>query len=142
MNVKYVNAICRATKGIMDMHFGLSVKALAPTAGIGSFPSNDVSVILGVKGELTGQIVCTFSRKTAKKIVGSMMGGITVEQLDEIGWSAVQEYGNWVAGTAATELSKEDCLIDVTPPIVNEGTLTIIQRARLSPFRFIRQLAK
>ncbi|WP_368505566.1 chemotaxis protein CheX [Alkalihalophilus sp. As8PL] len=121
MNVQYVNAICRATKSILTGHLGVEVDILRPSAGSGSVPSNDISVILGVKGELKGQIICTFSTETAINIVSAMMGGMEVQQLDNMGWSAVQEFGNWVAGTTATELSKEECIIDVTPPVINEG---------------------
>ncbi|WP_017728732.1 chemotaxis protein CheX [Halalkalibacterium ligniniphilum] len=121
MNVNHVNAISRATKGILTNHLGVEVTPLKASAGKGNVPSRDVAVILGIKGELSGQIICTFSSETAKKIVSVMMGGMEIQQLDEIGWSAVQEFGNWVAGTTATELSKESCIIDVTPPIVNEG---------------------
>ncbi|KGA95971.1 inhibitor of MCP methylation protein [Alkalihalobacillus alcalophilus ATCC 27647 = CGMCC 1.3604] len=121
MNTNHVNAICQATQLILTSHFGLVVNALAPTAGKGHLVSEDISVILGVKGQLKGQIICTFSSQTAQKIIGVMMGGMQIDQIDEMGWSAVQEFGNWVAGTTATELSKEGCVIDVTPPIVNEG---------------------
>nr|WP_246879931.1 chemotaxis protein CheC [Bacillus suaedae] len=121
VNVIHVNAICRATKEILTSHFGLDVTLLSPSAGTGTIPSDQVAVILGVKGQLTGQIVCTFSKDTAKKLVGVMMGGMQIDELDDMGWSAVQEFGNWVAGTTATELSKESCIIDVTTPIINEG---------------------
>lgn len=124
MNVNHINAICRATKEILTNHFGLNVLPLAASAGTGSIPSNGISVILGVKGQLKGQIICSFSSETAKKLIGVMMGGNQIDQLDEMGWSAIQEFGNWVAGTTATELSKESCLIDVTTPIVNEGEST------------------
>ncbi|WP_216829332.1 chemotaxis protein CheX [Alkalihalobacterium elongatum] len=121
MNVKHVNAICRATETILESHFGIKVTPLKPSAGNSPIPSNHVSVILGINGQLNGQIICSFSEHTAKAIVGVMMGGIEIEKLDDLSWSAVQEFGNWVAGTTATELSKEECIIDVTPPIVNEG---------------------
>ncbi|WP_367613671.1 chemotaxis protein CheX [Halalkalibacter nanhaiisediminis] len=121
LNVKHVNAISRATNEILTNHFGLDVTPLEPTTGTGTVFSKEIAVILGVKGELTGQIVCAFSNNTAKQIVGVMMGGMQIDQLDEMGLSAVQEFGNWVAGTTATELSKESCIIDVTTPIVNEG---------------------
>lgn len=124
MNHKHVNAICRATRGILTNHFGVEATSKNPSAGSGNIPSNDVAVILGVKGELRGQIICSFSDRTAKKLVSIMMGGMEIHQLDQIGWSAVQEFGNWVAGNTATELSKEACIIDVTPPVVNEGNST------------------
>ncbi|UOE95397.1 chemotaxis protein CheX [Alkalihalobacillus sp. LMS39] len=121
MKANHINAICRATKTILQSHFGVDVQQQKPTVNIGSVSSNQVSVLLGVKGQLSGQIICSFSKDTAQKLVGIMMGGMEITTLDEMGWSAVQEFGNWVAGTTATELSKEECIIDVTPPIVNDG---------------------
>ncbi|QKS70669.1 chemotaxis protein CheC [Paenalkalicoccus suaedae] len=121
MNATHINAVCRATKTIMTSHLGVDLTPNKPHMGIGSIDSNDVAVVLGVSGELSGQIICSLTSDTAKKIVGTMMGGMTVDTLDEIGWSAIQEFGNWVAGSTATELSKESCIIDVTPPVVNEG---------------------
>ncbi|WP_370622001.1 chemotaxis protein CheX [Bacillus sp. JCM 19034] len=75
MNVNHVNAISRAAKEILTSHFGLEIKQEKPSAGTGSVPSDNVAVILGIKGDLTGQIIVTFSRDTALKIVGTMMGG-------------------------------------------------------------------
>lgn len=121
MNVQYINAICRAAKSILTSHLGVEVENMRPSAGSGTVPSHGISVILGVKGDLKGQIICTFQTETALNIVGAMMGGMKIEVLDEMGFSAVQEFGNWVAGTTATELSKEGCVIDVTPPVINEG---------------------
>jgi chemotaxis protein CheX len=124
VNVNHINAVCRAAKSIMSSHFGIDISPNKPTAGQGVVPSDDVSVVLGVHGELSGQIICTLGIETAKKIVGTMMGGMTIEAIDDIGWSAIQEFGNWIAGSTATELSKEDCIIDVTPPVVNDGPST------------------
>ncbi|QOY36522.1 chemotaxis protein CheX [Anaerobacillus isosaccharinicus] len=121
MNAKHVNAICRATEFIFVNHFGVDVKPLNPRVQQNAVPSNQVSVILGINGQLNGQIICSIDEQTAKNIVGVMMGGMTIEALDDMGWSAIQEFGNWVAGTTATELSKEDVIIDVTPPVINEG---------------------
>lgn len=122
MNAKHVNAICRATESILVNHFGVEVKPLKPRVQHSEVPSNQVSVILGINGQLNGQIICSLDFQTAKNIVGVMMGGMTIDELDDMAWSAIQEFGNWVAGTTATELSKEDVIIDVTPPIINEGT--------------------
>ncbi|MCU7667221.1 chemotaxis protein CheX [Bacillus thuringiensis] len=121
MDVKYINAVCRATEGIFQNYFGLTSKPLAPYAGKFAVDSRQVSVILGVHGQLKGQIICSFELDTAKKIVGLMMGGIEVEEIDDMGWSAIQEFGNWIAGTSATEISTEGVIVDVTPPVVNEG---------------------
>lgn len=121
MNVKHINAICRATESILLNYFGVEVTPLKARAEKSAVPSNQVSVLLGINGQLNGQIICSLGTQTAKNIVGLMMGGMEITELDDMGWSAIQEFGNWIAGTTATELSKEDCLIDVTPPMINEG---------------------
>lgn len=120
MNANHVNAICRATESILVNHFGVDVKPLKPRVQQTVVASNQIAVILGINGQLDGQIICSLDEQTARNIVGMMMGGMTIVELDDLGWSAIQEFGNWVAGTAATELSKEDIIIDVTPPIINE----------------------
>lgn len=70
-----------------------------------------------------------------------MMGGMTVKTLDEMGWSAIQEFDNWVAGSTASELSKQNCVIDVTPPAVNEGT-SKFHSTKISPCQWIQQSEK
>lgn len=122
MDAKHVNAIMKGTRTIITSHLGLEAKMLKPyLLNKKSIPSNEISVILGLKGQLEGQLICSMQRKTAIHIISKMMGGMTVEDIDSIGWSAIQEFGNWVAGHTATELSNVNCIIDVTPPVVNEG---------------------
>ncbi|WP_096198904.1 chemotaxis protein CheX [Bacillus sp. FJAT-45350] len=121
MQANHVNAITRATKSILTNHLGVEAEMLKPYVQKKSIPSNEISVILGINGQLEGQIICSVDHQMAKSMIGAMMGGMTIETIDDMGWSAIQELGNWIAGTTATELSKEDCIIDVTPPVVNEG---------------------
>ncbi|RKL65599.1 chemotaxis protein CheX [Salipaludibacillus neizhouensis] len=121
MNAKHINAVCKATKTMMNNHFGVEISHRSPQVVKEFLASNEVSAVLGVHGELNGQIICSFDAETAKKIVGSMMGGMAIETLDDMGWSAIQEFGNWVAGATATELSAENIIVDVTPPVVNDG---------------------
>ncbi|WP_018921593.1 chemotaxis protein CheX [Salsuginibacillus kocurii] len=121
MDANHVNAITRAAKSIMVSHLGMSVEVNAPYVTASDIASEQISVILGVNGELEGQIICSMKEDTAKSIVGTMMGGMDIQHLDDMSWSAIQEFGNWIAGTTATELSKEATTIDVTPPVINEG---------------------
>ncbi|WP_078555327.1 chemotaxis protein CheX [Bacillus alkalicellulosilyticus] len=124
MEAKHVNAITRATKNILTSHLGLDVKLLNPFVQKNVIPSNNVAVILGINGQLEGQLICTMDETTAISIISTMMGGMPVEAIDDMGWSAIQEFGNWVGGTMATELSLDNTIIDVTPPVVNNGSST------------------
>ncbi|MGO4888060.1 chemotaxis protein CheX [Anaerobacillus sp. MEB173] len=121
MDNNHLNAITRATKSILNSHLGVEASPLQPILANKAIPSNDISVILGINGEFEGQIIYSMGKSTAMSIVSAMMGGMSVETIDDMGWSAIQEFGNWMAGTTATELSAENCTINVTPPVVNEG---------------------
>lgn len=116
-----INAIHNAMNQILTGYLGVEVTTLDATKVKGYITSTGVSVILGLKGDWQGQLICSFSKHTAYQIIGTMMGGMQISEIDEMGWSAVEEFGNWIAGSAATELSNEGYFIDVTPPVINEG---------------------
>ncbi|MFX3623554.1 MAG: chemotaxis protein CheX [Ectobacillus sp.] len=122
MNVQYMNALYRAAEEIFQNYFATGVTIQETYQGTFQVQSNYISVILGIHGEMKGQVICSFNHSTAKKIIQMMMGGMEVREIDELGWSAIQEFGNWIAGTYATEMAKESIFIDVTPPVINEGT--------------------
>ena len=52
-----------------------------------------------------------------------MMMGMPVENLDDMAISAISELGNMIMGTAATMLSENGVIIDITPPVVELGTV-------------------
>lgn len=121
MEAKYINAVCRAAEEIFNNHFELQTELKSPFAGKYAVESNKISVIIGVNGQLDGQIITSFDVQTAKNIVGLMMGSEEEVDMDDMAWSAIQEFGNWIAGRTATELSQVGAVCDVTTPIVNEG---------------------
>ncbi|WP_246031681.1 chemotaxis protein CheX [Salibacterium salarium] len=124
MEAHHINAITSAATTIVKQHLGIEAAVSKPFVSGKQFMSSDISVVMGVNGTLEGQIICTMKRETACSIVGSMMGGLEINELDEMGWSAVQEFGNWTAGKAASELSNVKETIDISPPVINEGQST------------------
>ncbi|MGY4689438.1 chemotaxis protein CheX [Salibacterium sp. K-3] len=121
MDAQHINAITNAAVIIVEEHLGMETAYAQPYVSGTQFISSDISVVMGVNGTLEGQIICTMKEQTALHIVGSMMGGMEVQALDEMSWSAIQEFGNWVAGRAASELAKAEASIDISPPVINEG---------------------
>lgn len=78
--------------------------------------ANDTSIIkLGVIGALTGEVVLNIARPTALEVVSKMMM-MPVQEIDEMGQSAISELGNMIAGNAATVFANSNILIDITPP--------------------------
>lgn len=68
------------------------------------FTTQQVSIAVGVSGQVKGQVIYGLSQVTATKIASAMMGQTTVA-FDEMVASAVSELGNMISGNAATLLS-------------------------------------
>lgn len=82
----------------------------------------DVTAIIGIVGELRGNVAYSMSQDTAKQIVSAMMMGMPVEDMNEIARSAVGELSNMVTGNASTLLSGNDINVDITPPSIVFGS--------------------
>ena len=87
------------------------------------FDNEYVRIILGVTGAMTGQVIISMPESKAKDIASRMMMGMPVETLDDMAISAISELGNMIMGTAATMLSENGVIIDITPPVVELGTV-------------------
>ena len=81
-----------------------------------------VFIMLGVTGEMTGQVCIVFDMDAAKDIASRMMMGMPVAEIDEMAKSALSELGNMIMGNAATLLANNNLTIDITPPTLGMGT--------------------
>ena len=57
----------------------------------------------------------------------AVMMGMPVTALDDMSISAISELGNMIMGNAATIFSTKGYVIDITPPSVCHGDMTITQ---------------
>ena len=80
--------------------------------------------MIGVTGEMQGQVMLAFQKKVALVIASKMMY-MEVKELDEISTSAICELGNMIMGNASTAFSVKNIGIDITPPSLCEGNFTV-----------------
>lgn len=80
----------------------------------------EVAVLVGVLGDLQGQVICGMSETTAKAIISQMMG-TEVQGIDQMGASAICELKNIIVGTASTNLSLKGYRCNITPPLFIKG---------------------
>jgi len=59
---------------------------------------------------------------TAKDVASRMMMGMPVDVIDDMAKSALSKLGNMMMGNAATLLSNNNVLIDITPPTLLVGS--------------------
>jgi chemotaxis protein CheX len=89
--------------------------------------SSDISVIMGLVGDVTGQIYMTMDAHTGKLLASEMLGGMEINDVDELVISAVGEFCNMVMGNACSSISSDDKSVDITPPTVLADQLPMPQ---------------
>ncbi len=77
----------------------------------------EVAVLVGLIGDLHGQVICGMSEETAKQIISRMLE-TPVEHIDEMGKSAICELKNIIIGNASINLSHEGYRCLITPPLI------------------------
>ncbi len=116
MNVEYINPFIEASQTVLKQTANIDAKLGKVTLKDSPFISDSVVIIVGLTGKIRGQAVFSMTRKVALDVASAMMGGMTVNELDEISKSAISELTNMILGNAATLLYKKGIGIEITPP--------------------------
>lgn len=122
MKVEYINPFVTATFEILKAVADITPKRGKLTLKTAAIPSFGVSVLVGVVGEVKGQVIYSLSEETGKKISSAMMMGMPVDAFDEMAKSAVSELANMITGNASTQLAAQGLTIDISPPTLVTGS--------------------
>ncbi|HEY8498997.1 MAG TPA: chemotaxis protein CheX [Clostridia bacterium] len=128
MNVEYINPFIEASQQVFQMMTGIK-----PTLGKvhlknSPYPSDSVAVIVGLTGKLRGQVIMSLNIKTAMSIASIMMGGMPIEEFDDMPKSAISELGNMIMGNTATILFAKGIGIEITPPSLLMGEKIMVSQ--------------
>lgn len=123
MNADYINPfLIAATKVLKDMVF-VDAKIGKPFMKNTEFGEQSLLIMLGVTGEMKGQVILSFHNDVALD-VASKMCMMPLPELNELAQSAVCELGNMILGNTATVFSTKGIDIDITPPTMCSGPVT------------------
>jgi chemotaxis protein CheX len=121
MDVKHVNPFVESFGSVMPQ-LGFSEVGIGKLSKKAKEVKNTgVLVILGVVGDIRGNVVYAMEMDVAKKIATTMMMGMTVEELDEIAQSALSELANMLTAHAATAFADIGISIDISTPTLLIG---------------------
>ena len=125
MKAEFVNPFASAVVMVFQKEFGMNVMRDSLALQQGPLRGADVNTIIGVTGQLEGQVIYTFDERVALRIASALMGE-AVEDLDELAKSAVAELGNIITGNAAIGLSENGYNCILTPPTLLTGKELIV----------------
>lgn len=108
---------------LQDMCF-VEVAIEKPSVKEASFGPNTWVIMIGVTGEMRGQVLLAMNEKAACNIA-SKMCMTEINAIDDFASSALSELGNMILGNAATVFSSKGIGIDITPPSLTNGEMSI-----------------
>ena len=127
INVEYINPFLMAATNIIKDICQIDMQVGKPYVKQTAFADDSVIIMIGITGEMRGSVIIALTYNKALEIASKMMMGMPVTELDEVATSAISELGNMIMGNAATILSTKGVGIDITPPTLCRGNLTITQ---------------
>ncbi len=116
MKVEYINPFIEASQTVLMQMANLTATLGKVYLKDAPYNSNTIVIIVGITGNMRGQVNFTMSRETAMHVASNMMNGMPVTELDEISKSAISELTNMILGNTATILSNKGIGIEITPP--------------------------
>ncbi len=108
---------------LQDMCF-VEVAIEKPSVKEASFGPNTWVIMIGVTGEMRGQVLLAMNERAACNIA-SKMCMTEINAIDDFASSALSELGNMILGNAATVFSSKGIGIDITPPSLTNGEMSI-----------------
>lgn len=116
INVEYINPFISAAQTVLKDFCNIETSMGKPYLKQAAYEGNILTVIIGVTGELKGQVLINMRAETACNIASHMMMGMPVPELNDMAKSAVSELSNMILGNAATIFSTNNITLDITPP--------------------------
>jgi len=125
INVEFINPFLIATVGILKDMCQVVLKVEKPYIKINEFADESILIMIGITGEMRGQVIIALTVENACDVASKMMMGMPVTELNELSISAISELGNMIMGNSATILSTKGIGIDITPPTICRGNLSL-----------------
>lgn len=121
MKVEFVNPFVSAAFMVLEKVGKTKVGKGALSLATSPISGMDVNTVIGVTGDILGQVIYSMTTDTAQKMASVMLMGLPIVDFDEIAKSAISELGNIITGNAATELGNNGFCCNITPPSLFMG---------------------
>ena len=121
MDVKYINPFIQAFTNVIPQLGFNTVKKNKLSVKNQDLLSSGVTIIVGLVGDIKGNVAYCVSMDNAKKIASSMMMGMPISEFDEMAQSALSELANMLTANAATVFAQLEVSIDISTPTLLHG---------------------
>ncbi len=134
INAEYVNPFLEAASAVFKSIVGVDLRRGKLVIKESPIPSMDVSIIIGITGGVTGEVVYSMGFNMVTKIADILAPGLTPEQIKSEYKDIIGELANMITGNAMNLFASSGKTIDITTPTVVEGkdfTITMVKQTTL-----------
>lgn len=124
MDVKHINPVIESFENIMPQLGLIRVSKDGVSLKGNLIESPGVIIIIGLIGDVKGNIIYGMCMDDAKKIASTMMMGMPVEDFNEMAQSAISELVNMLTANVATNFSRDNINVDISTPTLIQGKFT------------------
>ena len=123
LNADIINPFLMAGVQMLKDVSQVETKIGKPAVKQATFSDDTIVIMIGITGEMKGQVMLAFPNDVACLVAGNMCM-MPTNEMTELYMSAICELGNMIMGNAATIFSTKGIGIDITPPTVCRGNMT------------------
>jgi len=124
MDVNYINPILSSFANVLPQLGLAKVEKKGISLKSRFIESPGVVIIVGIVGDIKGNVIYGLSVEDAKKIASAMMMGMPVNDFDELAQSAISELTNMLTANVATNFSNDNININISTPTLVHGKFT------------------
>ena len=124
MDVRHINPVIESVGNIMPQLGFAEVSKKGVTLKDRNIQSPGVVIIIGLIGDVKGNIIYGLSIDNAKKIASQMMMGMPVDDFNEMAQSAISELVNMLTANVATNFSRDNITVDISTTSLIQGEVT------------------
>jgi len=124
MDVNYINPILSSFANVLPQLGLADVRKKGISVKSKFIESPGVVIIVGIVGDIRGNVIYGLTVENAKKIASTMMMGMPVNEFDELAQSAISELTNMLTANVATNFSNDNININISTPTLVHGKFT------------------
>lgn len=117
MKAEYVNPFLTPAKKVWNKELGCELDLEEFEADTGAVTIEDITAVIRIQGLLDGYVLYGFDEDTALAVISEMVGE-EINEVDDLGYSALGELANMISGNAATELAVAGYNCQISPPMI------------------------
>jgi len=121
MRAEYANIFISSAVHVFQKELNINMTRQSLVKKNAPVPGLPVCIVLGITGNIRGQIVYSIDRSFAQDITHAMLPNKLPHELRKYVNSAVGEIGNMITGQASIAMAGQDKIIQLTPPAVLTG---------------------